>query len=98
MIPRALDKGAISDPTLYPVDQSVGQDSLQIFIAELLRPLIAALCASRGDQAFVGADQFIYYEQFHPDKVVAPDIYVLLGVSSEVCVPSWKVWQTGIVP
>lgn len=98
MVSSALDKFATADPTFYPVDQSVGEDSLQTFIAELLRPLIAALCASRGDHAFIGADQFIYYEQFHPEKVVAPDIYVLPGVSPEARVSSWKVWQTDIVP
>ena len=87
-----------SDPTEYPVDDGVGEDLLQRLIAEVLRPLIAALLASRGDKALVGADQFIYWKQFAPTKSVAPDVYVLPGVAPNQRVRSWKVWETGIVP
>lgn len=86
------------DPTFYPVEDDVGEDSLQTFIAELLRPLLAAFLASRSERALVGADQFIYWEQYAPTKVVSPDIYVLPGVAPDTRVRSWKLWETGVAP
>jgi hypothetical protein len=91
-------KVAPNDPTVYPVEDDVGEHLLQTLIAEMLRPLIAALLAKRGEKALVGADQYIYWQQYAPRKVVAPDIYVLPGVDPDTRVRSWKVWETGIVP
>jgi len=86
------------DPTCYPTEEKVGQDTLQWLIVELLRPLLERWLALSGKPTFVGADQFIYYEQFHPNKVVAPDLYVLPGVQPGRRIKTWKVWKTGIVP
>ncbi|MFO0762531.1 MAG: Uma2 family endonuclease [Byssovorax sp.] len=86
------------DPTFYPVEEKVGQDTLQMLILELLRPLVERWYAELGKPTFVGADQFIYYEQFNPKKVVAPDVYVLPGVDPKRRVKSWKTWKTGIAP
>jgi hypothetical protein len=86
------------DPTFYPIEEKVGEDSLQRLILELLRPLIERWFVLRGKPTFVGADQFIYYKRLHPSKVVAPDIYVLPGVPPDRRVQSWKTWQTGVVP
>jgi Uma2 family endonuclease len=93
-----MTAAARKDPTVYPVEDDVGEDLLQTLIAEMLRPLIAALFAKRGEKALVGADQYIYWQQYAPRKVVAPDIYVLPGVDPDTRVRSWKVWETGIVP
>jgi hypothetical protein len=98
MVASARKKLVAHDPTYYPVEDDVGEDSLQTFIAELLRPLLAALFASRGQRVFVGADQFIYWEQFAPTKAVSPDVYVLPGVSPDARVSSWKIWETAITP
>jgi Uma2 family endonuclease len=87
-----------ADPTVYPVEEMVGEDLLQRLIIELLRPLIVALFAKRNKKALVGADQFIYWERYNARKVVAPDLYVLPGVDSHQRVKAWKVWETGIVP
>src|SRR5262249_36104050 len=67
------------DPTHYPIEDDVGERSLQRFIAELLRPLVERWLQSRAEHVFVGADQFIYYEQYSPKKCVSPDVYVLPG-------------------
>ena len=88
----------VRDRTFYPVEEKVGEDSIQTVITELLRPLIERWYISLGRPTFVGADQFIYYKQFHPSKVVAPDVYDLPGVPPGRRVRSWKVWKTGIVP
>jgi Putative restriction endonuclease len=86
------------DRTVYPEEERLGEDIVQRWIVELLRPLIERWLLQRGDESFVGADQFIYFEQFNPGRVVAPDVYVLPGVARETPVSSWKVWETGIVP
>src|SRR4051812_38397441 len=86
------------DPTFYPTEEKVGQDTLHVFILELLRPLIERWYVQLGKPTFVGADQFIYYKQFHPGKVVAPDIYVLPGVRPGRRIKSWKMWETGLAP
>ena len=86
------------DPTHYPVHDDMGEGSLQRLISELLRPLLARYLAERGERAFVGADQFIYWVQFEPTRSVAPDVYVLPGVDPASRIDCWKVWETGIVP
>jgi hypothetical protein len=98
MVAPARDRFAAHDPTVYPVSDDVGEDLLLRLIAEMLRPLLAAFLASRGVKALVGADQFIYWEQFEPTRTIAPDVYVLPGVAPEERVRSWKVWETGVVP
>ncbi|WP_437686907.1 Uma2 family endonuclease [Sorangium sp. So ce176] len=95
---RAQGDGRGRDPTHYPVEKKMGEDSLQTWIVELLRPLIERWYSELGRPRFVGADQFIYDQQFDPSKVVAPDVYVLPGVAPGRRVRSWKVWETGIAP
>ncbi|AKT40935.1 Uma2 family endonuclease [Chondromyces crocatus] len=90
----AAAKQIEDDPTVYPIEDDVGEGSLQRFISELLRGLIAQWLASRGQVAFVGADQFFYWEQYNPSEGIAPDVYVLLGVSPSTRVSAWKVWET----
>jgi hypothetical protein len=86
------------DPTIYPTEDKVGQDTLQMLILEVLRPLVERWYALSGKPAFVGEDQFIYYKQHNAQKVVAPDLYVLPGVRPGRRIKSWKVWKTGVVP
>ncbi len=76
----------------------MGEDILQRWIAELLRPLLQLWFTSRGIVALVGADQFIYYRKHDAHKRVAPDIYVLPGVPPDTHVRAWKIWETGIAP
>jgi hypothetical protein len=91
-------RARLHDPTVYPVEEKVGEDTLQRLIVELLRPLVERWLAQRGVQALVGADQFIYWKQFDPLQRVAPDVYVLPGVSPDTYVSAWKTWESGIVP
>jgi hypothetical protein len=86
------------DPTFYPIEEKVGEDSLQTFVVELFRGLVDRWLVTRGKPAFVGADQFIYWMQHHPEKGVAPDVYVLPGVAREARIPCLKVWEAGVVP
>jgi Uma2 family endonuclease len=87
-----------ADPTIYPEEERVGEDMLQRWIVELLRPLLQWWLAKRGVTAFVGADQFIYWRQHDPHARVAPDIYVLPSVDPRTRVRTWKLWQDRVVP
>ena len=76
----------------------MGEDMLQRWIMELLRPLLQWWLSRRGIKAFVGADQFIYWRQHDPHARLAPDIYVLPGVDPRTRVRTWKLWQDRVVP
>ena len=83
---------------MYPEEEKVGEESLQRFICELLRPLIARYLASKGMVAFTGADQFVYYRQHDAHARVAPDVYVLPGVRPGKRIRVWKTWVEGSAP
>lgn len=83
---------------VYPETDDMGEHEIQRLIAELLRPLLDRYLVKRGRPAHVGADQFIYWEEHNPTRRLAPDVYVLPGVDRHVVIPSWKTWETGIVP
>ncbi len=89
---------ALEDPTVYPVEDDVGEGSLQRFISEELRRLIEAWLASRETHMFVGAHQVFYWKQFDPSESVTPDVYLLPKTSVGTQVGAWKVWETGHVP
>jgi hypothetical protein len=86
------------DPTIYPVDEKVGENLLQRRIVELLRPLVERWLRKRNVRALVGADQFIYYQQYNSTARVSPDVYVMPGVRPDALVTAWKTWETNVVP
>ena len=86
------------DPTIYAEEERVGEDILQRWIIEVLRPLLQRFLTGRRVHALVGADQFIYYRQYDSHARVAPDIYVLPGISPQHRVRSWKIWIDRVVP
>ncbi|HET9952883.1 MAG TPA: Uma2 family endonuclease [Polyangiaceae bacterium] len=86
------------DPTVYPVEEPVGEDILQCWMLEVLRPLIERWVAERRTPCLVGSDQFIYFEKGQVSKRIAPDIYLLPGVPPNTRIPSWKIWESGIRP
>ena len=77
----------------YPETDHMGEDALQRFIAELLRPLIAAWLLAQGKRVFVGADQFVYIVEGDPTQRIAPDVYVLPRVDPLSAPPCWKRWE-----
>ena len=92
------ERSRSTDRTVYPVVERVGEDILQRWIVELFRPLLERYLRLRDVRAFVGADQFVYYQQYDSTKRVAPDVYVLPGLAPDTHVSSWKVWETGVAP
>ena len=83
---------------MYPVEDDVGEEIIQRWICELLRPLLERFLLERGGRAFVGADQFVYWRQYEPTCCVSPDVYVMPGVDPATPVKTWKVWEDRVVP
>ncbi len=99
MAKRTDTTGAVEeDRTVYPVEEKVGEELLQRWIVELLRPLIARWLASRGIVALTGADQFIYFRRGDVRARVAPDVFVLPGVRPNRRIRSWKTWEESVTP
>jgi Uma2 family endonuclease len=98
-MPSAAPKRAVApDPTVYPIQDDMGEGSLQRLVSELLRILVDRWLRDRGKPTFVGADQFFYWKQFDASESVAPDVYVLPGAPLSPRIGAWKVWETGYVP
>src|SRR5580693_299009 len=98
MRPRAAAVAVADDPSFYPSTDDMGEPTLQVSIAVLLLALLERWLVLQGKPAFVGMNTFFYWQQFAPTETVAPDVYVLPGVSLSQRPPSWKVWETGKVP
>nr|WP_276599561.1 Uma2 family endonuclease [Nannocystis sp. SCPEA4] len=72
----------------------MGESGLQQFVTRLLIGLLEDYFAALERQVFVGGNQFFYYKQGDPRSVVAPDVYVLDGVSLHPTeLKSWKTWE-----
>jgi hypothetical protein len=96
MVASARQK--VVDTTFYPVEDDVGEHEIQTYILELLRPLLERYLRERGIHAHAGSDQYIYWQRDSPTRSVAPDIYVLPGVSQDIAIDVWKVWERGPAP
>lgn len=96
---RGSAKRIAPDPTYYPTSDHMGESTLHRVIVALLHALVIDWMRSKKKHVFVGADQFIYFRQHAPTVAVAPDVYVLPGVSPDAHFASWKIWeQDGVVP
>ncbi|HWB75255.1 MAG TPA: Uma2 family endonuclease [Nannocystaceae bacterium] len=80
------------DRTEYPETEPLGEDLLQRWIVELLRPLVERWIGDP-EHVLVGADTFIYYEQFDAKQRYAPDVYVMRGVPQDIAMGAWKTWE-----
>ena len=94
----AAPRPLLEDTTVYPVKDDMGDPTLQFLISLVLVPLIQHWLALSGKRAFVGANTFFYWKQYDPSESVAPDVYVLPGVSLSPRVGAWKIWETRKVP
>jgi hypothetical protein len=78
-------------PVHFPEGDVVPEGGLHF---ELRTALFLLLHAELAGRAFVGSDQFLYWNPVDPTACVAPDIMVRLG-APDAPVPSWKVWENG---
>ena len=78
-------------PVHFPEGDVVPEGGLHF---ELRTALFLVLRGELAGRAFVGSDQFLYWNPVDPTACVAPDIMVRLG-APDAPVPSWKVWENG---
>jgi Uma2 family endonuclease len=95
-------KPAARKPTVSALDlpdtDNMGESILQTLISELLRPLIARWLRDKGERAFVGADQFFYYDPKDITRRIAPDVYVLPGLEGPREERVWCTWDLAEPP
>jgi hypothetical protein len=91
-------KSAPRDTTFYPESDDMGETLLHRDIVEFVRLLLQRFAEKIGRAGKIGANQFIYWVEFHPEITLAPDVYFLPGVSPDTTIETWKTWETGIVP
>jgi hypothetical protein len=78
-------------PLVFPTDSTVPETKEHL---DLRTALYLVLCETFGATAWVGSDQFVYYDASNPTRVVAPDLFVRRGGPDEAFA-SWKVWERG---
>ncbi|MBL8684821.1 MAG: Uma2 family endonuclease [Myxococcales bacterium] len=81
-----------------PETDHMGESILQALISELLRPLLARFLLERGERAFVGADQFFYYDPEDISRRIAPDVYVIPGIEGPRDERVWRCWELEAPP
>jgi hypothetical protein len=90
--------GHHASATEYPETDEMGEHETQRYISELLRALIVYWFVLHKRVAHVGANQFVYRLEGHPEVSRAPDVYVIEGLPQDH--PDQAVWKTweGHVP
>ncbi|MBL8683913.1 MAG: Uma2 family endonuclease [Myxococcales bacterium] len=76
-----------------PDTDNMGRSILQTLISELLRPFIARFLRQKSVRAFVGANQFFYFDATDITRRIAPDVYVLPGIEGPREERVWCTWD-----
>ena len=82
-----------ADPTMYPVSDEMGENTVELNIRLFLVPLLRRYLEQKGLSYFVGSNQFIYWEQHTPTRSVAPDVYVVPSLAPDAqfgCIKTWE--------
>jgi Uma2 family endonuclease len=78
-------------PVHFPIEETVPEGGVHF---ELCTALFLILRSELAGRAFVGSDQFLYWNPTNPKECLAPDVMVRLG-APDAPVPCWKVWEGG---
>ncbi|MYF48981.1 MAG: Uma2 family endonuclease [Gammaproteobacteria bacterium] len=78
--------------------EPMGETFLHVDAAIDVRTILVALHAERGEDACVGCNNFVYYEEGNPRKVVTPDVFVAYGVPQDTDRRVFKIWEEGVTP
>lgn len=86
------------DEIHYPESDGkpLAESDIHIEALIALRFALRTFFRARAD-VYVGANMFLYYVEGNPKKVVAPDVFVVLGVPKHRR-RTFKVWEEGQVP
>lgn len=99
-VPAAIpDSAQSAAPVFYPIedDEPLAESEHQLI------PLVyayQALTAWFADDpaTWVGSDMFLYYEEGHPSRVVAPDLFIVSGTQKTERRNIFQTWVEGRVP
>ena len=78
-------------PLVFPTDATVPESTEHLDLRTALYLVLRRLFAAT---AWIGSDQFVYYDASDPTRVVAPDVFLRRGGPNEPF-KSWKVWERG---
>ena len=90
--PRSLPHSTTPGPPHFAVEELVPESVIHLVLRTFLYELLNFVLTGR---AFVGSDQFVYFDGADPKRCVAPDVYVVPGSSAGSEVTSWKTWERG---
>jgi len=78
-------------PESEPESERMGQSGRHYLMCKALYEILRA---AAGDENTVSCDAFVYFDASDPDRKLAPDAAVKLGVPQHVF-DSWKTWERG---
>jgi Uma2 family endonuclease len=78
-------------PLFFPCEEEVPETPIHL---RLRTALFLILDRELRGRAFVGSEQFVYWDPTDPKACLAPDVLVRMGGPLEL-VPSFKVWKHG---
>ena len=76
----------------FPEEAEVPESKIHLLVRTFLFMLLQDALAGL---AYVGSDQFVYYDASNPRRCLAPDAFVKLGAEDEL-LKTWKVWEGGV--
>jgi Uma2 family endonuclease len=82
----------------YPAEDDMAETLLHFLIRKLLFDVVTRWLAQQPEAVFVGSDQFVYWQEGHPHRCLAPDLFVAFGRSSGAQQRVWKTWEDGGPP
>jgi hypothetical protein len=78
-------------PLVFPTDATVPESTAHL---DLRTALYLVLRRMFDATAWIGSDQFVYFDGSDPARAVAPDVFVRRG-GPNAPFTSWKVWERG---
>ena len=78
-------------PIFFPSDEEVPESALHLRLRTALFLILERRLRGR---AYVGSDQFVYWDPTNPKLCLAPDAFVRLGGPDEL-LPSYQTWRHG---
>lgn len=79
------------NPVHFPESLQVPEGKEHLELRTALYQILKSAFANR---AWIGSDQFVYWDPTDPKACLAPDVFVRLGGPDEIF-GSWKVWERG---
>jgi len=86
------------DDVHYPESDGKPMGETEFHVEETIYLIVALKDRFRdAPDVYVGGDMFLYYVEGDPKKVVAPDVFVVLGVPKRKR-RTYKLWEEGLPP